>query len=67
MPYEYFSDEEHLKEWLTVEKDPEAFRKFLQENIYGCEDHEAYLRRNGGIKRIIELRSQEMMLYAKEK
>jgi glutaconate CoA-transferase subunit A len=30
MPYEYFSDEDHLKEWLTLEKDPEAFEAFLE-------------------------------------
>ena len=30
MPYEYFSDEEHLAQWMKVEKDPEAFEKFLE-------------------------------------
>ena len=34
MPYEYFSDEEHLREWLTVEKDPDEFKKFLDKNIF---------------------------------
>lgn len=67
MPYEYFSDEEHLKEWLAVEKDPIAFKDFLQSNIYGCSDHEEYVNRNGGIKKMLELRSKEMMLYAEEK
>jgi len=36
MPYEYFSDEEHLKEWLTAEKDPAAF--FLQQMIQNLSD-----------------------------
>ena len=36
MPYLYFSDEEHLAEWLKVEKDPEEFEKFLDHYIYGC-------------------------------
>jgi glutaconate CoA-transferase subunit A len=67
MPYEYFSDEEHLKEWLTVEKDPEAFKAFLQENIYGCKEHEDYVNRNGGIKKILELRAKELMLSGEEK
>jgi len=26
MAYEYFSDEEHLREWLKVEEDPVAFK-----------------------------------------
>lgn len=64
MPYEYFSDEAHLKEWLTVEKDPESFKDFLQNNIYGCKDHEEYVLRNGGIKKMLELRSKEMMLFS---
>ena len=35
MPYEYFSDEEHLRTWLTVEKDLDAFKPFLDEYIFG--------------------------------
>ena len=33
MPYEYFSDEEYLKEWLNVEKDPEEFKKFFKKQM----------------------------------
>ena len=66
MPYEYFSDEDHLRDWLKAEKDPEVFKRFLDDNIYNCEDHEAYIMRNGGLKRIGELREKELML-AKEK
>ncbi|HVN72891.1 MAG TPA: CoA-transferase, partial [Desulfomonilia bacterium] len=33
MVYEYFSDEEHLREWLKVEEDPDQFREFLKKNI----------------------------------
>ena len=66
MPYEYFSDEEHLKEWLIVEKDPEAFKEFLNRNIYDCADHEEYVRKNGGSKKMRELRAREMMLFAEE-
>ena len=32
MPYEYFSDEAHLKEWPSVEKDSEKFKEFLEKN-----------------------------------
>src|SRR5215472_5407701 len=28
MPYEYFSDEDHLRRWLQAEKDPGEFRQF---------------------------------------
>jgi glutaconate CoA-transferase, subunit A len=59
MAYEYFSDEAHLKEWLTVEKDPEAFEKFLDHYIYGVSTFEAYLERCGGIAKMKALRNLE--------
>ena len=63
MPYEYFSDEEHLREWLSVQKDPEEFRKFLARNIYECPDHYEYIMRNGGIEKMNKLRQQELLLH----
>ena len=62
MPGEYFSDEEHLREWLTVEKDEAAFRDFLEKHIYGVPDFESYLQLCGGLNRIQELRAQELLL-----
>ncbi len=62
MAYEYFSDEDHLKEWLTAEKDPESFESFLNRNIYECKDHDDYLQKNGGLKKIRELRAKELHL-----
>jgi glutaconate CoA-transferase subunit A len=62
MPYEYFSDEEHLQEWFRVQSDPEEFRKFLSRNIYECPDHYEYVRRNGGVQKINELRRKELLI-----
>lgn len=62
MPYEYFSDEEHLKEWLEAEKEPEAFDEFLRRNIYECRDHADYIQRNGGTRRMSELRRREFLI-----
>jgi glutaconate CoA-transferase subunit A len=66
MAYEYFSDEEHLQEWLTVEKDPEEFKKFLDRNIYDCESHFDYLRLHGGLEKMWELRQKELSYVTKE-
>jgi glutaconate CoA-transferase subunit A len=63
MPYEYFSDEDHLKEWLAVEKDPERFQSFLQRNIFDCENHDEYIRRNGGAEKMRALRTRELLLH----
>jgi glutaconate CoA-transferase subunit A len=63
MPYEYFSDEEHLQQWLRVQNDPTEFQEFLNRNIYECPDHYAYIQRNGGIHKISELRQKELLLH----
>jgi glutaconate CoA-transferase subunit A len=59
MAYEYFSDENHLREWLSVEKDPEEFKKFLDRYIYGVTSFEEYLELCGGIAKMKELRNLE--------
>jgi len=67
MPYEYFSDEEHLRRWLEVEKEPEAFREFLATHIYGVRDFADYLHRCGGLPRLQQLRQQELLLHRGER
>jgi len=62
MPGEYFSDEEHLGEWLRVEKDLDEFKMFLKKYIYDVPDFESYLRLCGGMERMKQLRAQELML-----
>ena len=66
MAGEYFSDEEHLKEWLQVEADVTQFKAFLDRYIYGVPDFEHYLRLCGGLERIRELRALELLLPGKE-
>src|SRR5437764_2116080 len=56
MPYEYFSDEPHLRQWLEAEKDLDTFRRFLDEYIYAVPDFFAYLHKCGGPERVQELR-----------
>ncbi|MBC2714736.1 MAG: CoA transferase subunit A [Desulfobacteraceae bacterium] len=63
MPYEYFSDEDHLREWMAVEKDHEKFKEFLSRNIFDCKDHDEYIARNGGPKKMRELRAKELLLH----
>ena len=67
MPYEYFSDEEHLKEWLEAEKDPQIFKEFLDKYIYNCKDFNEYLELKGGIKRINKLRAEENLISNKKR
>lgn len=61
MPYEYFSDELHIKEWLKVEKDQEAFKTFLDKHIYGVKDFAEYIEICGGKKLMEELKKIEFL------
>jgi glutaconate CoA-transferase subunit A len=63
MPGEYFSDEDHLKLWLEVEKDPAAFKQFLEDHILGVRDFSEYLDRCGGLPRLQHLRQRELLLH----
>lgn len=63
MPYEYFSDEDHIRTWLEVEKDLPTFQKFLDEYIYGTADFNEYLQHCGGLARLQKLRQQELLLH----
>ncbi|HZV05137.1 MAG TPA: CoA-transferase [Gemmataceae bacterium] len=64
MPYAYFSDEEHIRQWLKAEKDLDGFRAFLQKYIYGVNHFTEYWQLCGGLPRMQELRRQEFLLHA---
>jgi glutaconate CoA-transferase subunit A len=66
MPYEYFSDEEHLRLWMKSEEDLEKFKKFLDQYIHWTKDFNEYLDLCGGLHRINELRAQEHLIQIKE-
>jgi glutaconate CoA-transferase subunit A len=66
MPYEYFSDEPHLRQWLEVEKDPAPHRAFLEKHIYGVKDFMEYLQMCGGLPRMQELRREELLLQGEK-
>jgi len=63
MPYEYFSDEVHLKQWMDAEKDVEKFRAFLDKYMYGVSHFAEYLHLCGGLPRMQQLRQQEFLLH----
>lgn len=62
MPGEYFSDEEHLRKWLTVEQDEAEFSKFLDEFVFGVPDFAAYIEKCGGLRRLQQLRQREVLV-----
>ena len=62
MPYEYFSDEDHLRAWLEAEREPDRYRKFLERHLYGVADFTGYIQCCGGYPRLQLLRHQELLL-----
>lgn len=66
MPYEYFSDEDHIKEWLVAEKSPETMKAFLDKYIYGTESFYEYLHACGGIEKLQKLRNLELLINFEE-
>jgi glutaconate CoA-transferase subunit A len=64
MPYMYFSDEEHLGEWIRAEKDPETFKQFLNKYIYDVDCFEEYLQCCGGLQRLKTLQQLETLVAA---
>ncbi len=55
MPYEYYSDEEHLAEWMEAEKDEATLQAFVDKYIYNTKNFEEYLALKGGEKRLAVL------------
>jgi glutaconate CoA-transferase subunit A len=62
MPYEYFSDEDHLRQWLVAERDLEDYQRFIDKYILGVKDFCEYLQLCRGLARMQELRRQELLL-----
>jgi glutaconate CoA-transferase subunit A len=62
MPYEYYSDEEHLRAWLEAEEDPETLEAFIRRHILDVPDFQAYLELCGGMRRMQALRRCELLI-----
>jgi glutaconate CoA-transferase subunit A len=55
MPYEYYSDEAHLAEWLQAEQEPARLEAHLDKYIFKTTCFEEYLELKGGARRMAEL------------
>src|SRR5512137_838231 len=61
MPLEYFFDEEHIGEWLSVSKTDEGAQKYFDKYVHGTDDFKGYLKLVGGAKKMRHLRDVELM------
>jgi 3-oxoacid CoA-transferase subunit A/glutaconate CoA-transferase subunit A len=59
MPYLYYSDEEHMAEWLKLSKTDEGVKAYFEKYVYGVDNFEEYLKLVGGTKKLNYLRKLE--------
>jgi len=62
MAGEYYSDEEHISEWLSAEADEVKFKEFVDKYIYSSKDFNEYLEKCGGIEKMNKLKALEEMV-----
>jgi len=61
MPYLYYSDEEHLGEYLKMTKTEEGTKEYLEKYVYSVKDFWEYLERVGGVKKLKYLEKVEKL------
>jgi len=61
VPYEYYFDEMHIGEWMTLSKTPEGTKEYFDKYVYSVEDYEGYLEKIGGIRKLNYLKKLEEM------
>lgn len=60
MPYLYFFDEPHIREWLTLSKTAEGTQQYLDKYVFGVPDYAAYLNLIGA-ETLDQLRALEQI------
>lgn len=59
MPYLYYSDEEHMAEWLKLSKTDDGVKQYFEKYVNGIHDFNEYLKRIGGVRKLKYLRQLE--------
>lgn len=61
MPYLYYFDEAHIREWLAMSKTEEGAKEYLDRYVFGIPDFEAYLELVGGVRKLNRLKQVEQL------
>jgi acyl CoA:acetate/3-ketoacid CoA transferase alpha subunit len=64
MPYEYFFDEAHIRQWLELSKTEEGTGEYMQRYVHGVTGFDEYLDRVGGLEKMKYLRRLEQSPFA---
>ena len=61
MPLLYYSDEEHMAEWLSLSRTEEGVERYLQKYVYPVGDFKEYVELVGGAEKMEKLRRIETL------
>jgi 3-oxoacid CoA-transferase subunit A/glutaconate CoA-transferase subunit A len=61
MPYQYYFDENHIHEWLTLSKTTEGVQQYFKKYVFDVSDFEEYLEKIGGLRTLSELKKIEQL------
>jgi 3-oxoacid CoA-transferase subunit A/glutaconate CoA-transferase subunit A len=61
MPGMYYSDEEHMAEWLTLSRSEEGVQDYFERYVYNVKDFEEYIEMVGGEEKMGYLRKVEKL------
>jgi acyl CoA:acetate/3-ketoacid CoA transferase alpha subunit len=61
MPRLYYSDEEHLAEWLSLTRTEEGAQEYLEKYVHSVEDFSEYIELVGGEEKMEHLRRLEAL------
>jgi 3-oxoacid CoA-transferase subunit A/glutaconate CoA-transferase subunit A len=61
MPLLYYSDEEHMAEWLSLSRTEEGVERYLQKYVYPVGDFQEYVELVGGAEKMEKLRRIEAL------
>lgn len=61
MPYQYFFDEKHIGEWLSLSKTDDGVEEYLEQYVFSVTNFEEYLEKIGGKKKLEKLKRIELL------
>jgi acyl CoA:acetate/3-ketoacid CoA transferase alpha subunit len=61
MPYQYYFDEAHIWEWLTLAKTVEGVQQYFEKYVFGVADFQEYLEKVGGLRTMSQLKQVEQL------
>jgi 3-oxoacid CoA-transferase subunit A/glutaconate CoA-transferase subunit A len=61
MPLQYYSDEEHMAEWLNLSRKEEGVKEYLEKYVYYTDRFEEYISLIGGVEKMNYLKKLEML------